>query len=379
MKKSARSSDVIVISQLPPPVHGSTLMTRVFLSALDDLAVDWRLVDRRFSRSIQDVGRFNFSKILAAIGLIVRLLWALCKKRPHATVFFATTRSFSFVMDWVLAELLRVFRVPAILYLHTVGFSELADRGRVWKFLVKRLFGTANLVVTLGDALVWDVDHFVSGEIIVIPNTLPEIPSIDTRRQEDKRDTVLFLSNLIPGKGHEDFLDIASQALQEEIDMKFVLAGGASLDVEKEVRDYISTAGIGKSVTYVGAVGGKAKWDLFRSASVFIFPSTYKYEASPLVLLEAASCGVPILGYRIGALAPLIVDSGAGHLVEPGARAQLAEQLISLLRSPNELRRMGEAARALYGNSLSFEVYRESWGSVLDQYVIFKDQAVLGK
>jgi hypothetical protein len=110
-----RPGDVVVISQLPPPVHGSTLMTRAFLDALDTKSIPWRLIDRRFSRTIGEIGRFSPRKVAEGLGLILRLGGAVARRRPQVVVLFATTRSFSFLIDWAVSELLGSFRVPVIL------------------------------------------------------------------------------------------------------------------------------------------------------------------------------------------------------------------------------------------------------------------------
>src|SRR5690606_17277143 len=89
-----RTAGVVVISQLPPPTHGSTLMTKVFLEVLDDLGIEWRLVDRRFSRTVGEVGSFKLRKVGAAAGLVTRLLTRLLRRRPAACIFFVTTRPF---------------------------------------------------------------------------------------------------------------------------------------------------------------------------------------------------------------------------------------------------------------------------------------------
>lgn len=112
-------SRVVVISQLPPPIHGSTIMTETFLRTLDELGHNWRLVDRRSSSSVAEVGKFGFRKLASAFWMPFRLLREMLSFHPVAVVFFPTNRTFSFLVDWALSEVLRWFRVRRINYLHT--------------------------------------------------------------------------------------------------------------------------------------------------------------------------------------------------------------------------------------------------------------------
>ena len=358
-----------MISQVPPPVHGSTRMTLAFLRALDNQSTPWLLIDRRFSRSVSEVGRFSPRKVAQGFGLILRLGCAVARRRPRVVVLFATTRSFSFLVDWALSELLRTLRVPVILYLHTVGFSALAQRGRGWRHAVRRLLGSAKATVILDESLAWDVEEFIHGPVDVIPNTLAELPpALAVEALLDERDTVLFLSNLIPGKGHDDFLAVAVKCLDAGINARFVLAGAASPSVAAEVHAEIARSGWASNISYLGALGTQEKWDLLGTARAFVFPSTYASETFGLVLLEAAACGVPIVTYSTGALAPRLAAQGAAYVVDAGDRELLARAIQDIFKSPEVGERMSEKARALFEASFSQSVYAASWARLLGRF-----------
>lgn len=360
--------DVLIISQLPPPVHGSTLMTRAFIRALDTQSISWRLVDRRFSRTIGQVGRFSPKKVVQGFGLILRLASAVVRQRPPVVVLFATTSSFSFLVDWVLSEVLRALRVPVILYLHTVGFSALAKRGKGWRSAVRRLLGSAKATVILGESLAWDVEAFIDGRADVIGNTLPELPPVSAVEVPlDVRDTVVFLSNLIPGKGHDDFIAAAAKCLDVGIDAKFVLAGAASPSVAAEVNANIVRSGWASNISYLGPVGAQDKWDLLATARAFVFPSTL-CEASPLVLLEAAACGLPIAAYPTGALAPRLAAAGAALFVEAGNRDLLAGAVQEIFESPELSQQLSAKAQAIFAESFSHSAYATSWSRLLSRF-----------
>lgn len=366
---SHHAGNVVVISQIPPPVHGSTLMTRVFLDALDSKSITWRLVDRRFSRTISEVGRISPRKVGHGLGLILRLGCEVARRRPRVAVLFATTRPFSFLTDCALSELLRAAKVPSILYLHTVGFSALAQRGSVWRHAVRRLLGSAKAIVILDESLERDLEGFVDIQAEVIGNTLPELPpTLRVVVPLEARNTVVFLSNLIPGKGHEDFIAVATRCLDAGLNARFILAGAASPSVAAEVNERIERSGWASNISYLGPVGSREKWSLLAIARVFVFPSTYANEAFPLVLLEAAACGVPIAAYPAGALAPHLAAAGAAYVVESGNRELLAGAIQEIFESTELSKNLGTKARSLFAESFSQSEYSAKWLRLLSRF-----------
>lgn len=71
-------------------------------------------------------------------------------------------------------------------------------------------------------------------------------------------------------------------------------------------------------------------------------------EAFGMVLVEAYANGLPVIASRIGALAELVEDGVTGLLFEPGNADDLAAKMGWAIEHPDEMRRMGDAARARY-------------------------------
>jgi glycosyltransferase involved in cell wall biosynthesis len=63
-------------------------------------------------------------------------------------------------------------------------------------------------------------------------------------------------------------------------------------------------------------------------------------------MLEAMACGRPVLAYRFGAPAEVIIPGVSGLLVEPGDVRGLGGALLVLLTDRDRCAQMGAAARA---------------------------------
>ncbi len=356
------TGDVIVISQVPPPFHGSTVMTVVFLETLDRLGRPYRLIDRRFSKSLEDVGRFQLSKLGASAGLVVRLLVALGRKRPRQAVFFMTNRTASFFVDWVLSEILRLFGTPTIGYLHTQGYTALAGRGMVWGFLVRRLLTSAQTLVCLSSALESDVRKLApKARVVSIANTPHRVPE-DLTGSEGPEPVVLFLSNLIPEKGIGEFLELGNHFGNQGSPVRFVAAGAPiSEDQLAELR-----ASAGPNTDVVGAVDSARKWALLREASVLVFPSRYPFEAQPLVIVESMAAGLPVVAFDIGGIGDLVEDGQTGRLLTVSDAAGMREAVDELIRSPHTRAAMTTAAQNSFKSKYSRTAYEAAWHDLLN-------------
>lgn len=82
-------------------------------------------------------------------------------------------------------------------------------------------------------------------------------------------------------------------------------------------------------------------------AAYLVLPSIC-YEQFGLVLVEAFACGLPVIASRLGALAELVDDGRTGMLFDPGNAADLAAKIGWAESHPDDMRRMGAAARADY-------------------------------
>jgi glycosyltransferase involved in cell wall biosynthesis len=80
----------------------------------------------------------------------------------------------------------------------------------------------------------------------------------------------------------------------------------------------------------------------------FLLVPSICYENSPRTIVEAFSCGLPVIASRLGALADIVRDGVTGLLFKPGDADDLAAKIVWARSHPEEMLRMGKAARAEY-------------------------------
>jgi N-acetyl-alpha-D-glucosaminyl L-malate synthase BshA len=85
--------------------------------------------------------------------------------------------------------------------------------------------------------------------------------------------------------------------------------------------------------------------DWLSQADLLVHPS--EMESFGLVPLEAVSCGVPVLAYRVGGLPEVVEDGGCGRLLETGDIEGAVESGIALLENDEEWEAYSRRGQAL--------------------------------
>jgi glycosyltransferase involved in cell wall biosynthesis len=98
---------------------------------------------------------------------------------------------------------------------------------------------------------------------------------------------------------------------------------------------------------------------LMKDARFLVFPSMW-YEGFPMTIAEAFASGLAVVSARLGSMAELVRDGETGLHFEPGDVADLSAKAEWAWNHPDELSRMGAAARgeyeAKYNPSANYEM-----------------------
>ncbi|HLW59429.1 MAG TPA: glycosyltransferase family 4 protein [bacterium] len=152
---------------------------------------------------------------------------------------------------------------------------------------------------------------------------------------------LLFVGRLIAEKGVDHLLDAMPRVLSRCPDARLVVVG------EGEERSRLMQRGrdlhLGEHVVFVGAQAHAEVIRYMRAADLFVLPSLV--ESFGIVLIEAMSCGLPIVASNIMGIPAVVEDGINGSLVTAGDAAALADGVVGALTDP--AKSAGFAARNL--------------------------------
>ncbi len=158
---------------------------------------------------------------------------------------------------------------------------------------------------------------------------------------------ILSVGSLQEVKGHRYLIEACAALRQRGVVCECHVIGDGPL--RSELTERIAGAELQDRFYLHGARPQPYVRRLLADADAFVLASTPTpsglREGVPVALMEAMSCGLPVVSTRISGI-PELIDSGAsGLLVPPGDPAALADALFRLTRSEPLRTRLGIAAR----------------------------------
>jgi glycosyltransferase involved in cell wall biosynthesis len=151
-----------------------------------------------------------------------------------------------------------------------------------------------------------------------------------------------MVSVLRPQK--DPLLAVRAAALMDGAASQGRLAIVGNGDLSGAVVAEIEKLGLSDRVRWFPFAGDVERY--LAALDVFVLPSSW--EALPLSVLEAMSCGLPVIATTVGGVPEAVRDGVTGRLVEPGDAEALAGAMSELLASRELRQELGERGRAEY-------------------------------
>lgn len=144
---------------------------------------------------------------------------------------------------------------------------------------------------------------------------------------------ILFVGRLIPIKNLHNLLRAFGKVQSTVDDTKLLIVGNGAL--KENLINTVQRLGLKENVIFTGAISYEKLPTYYNAADVFVLPSVF--ESFPLVALEAAACGVPVV-ISTGADA-FIKDFGEDALfvTRPDNPEKISESLIMALEYKEEI------------------------------------------
>ena len=156
----------------------------------------------------------------------------------------------------------------------------------------------------------------------------------------DPQKVVTVVANLIPYKGHHDFLKAACEVKERIPEASFWLVGqdrGIKHDLERLSRDLR----ISDCVCFMGQRSDIP--DVLAASDLSVLPS--HEEGFSNVILESMAAGLPVVATRVGGNLEAVVDGVTGWLVPPQNPKVMAEKIVDLLKDPHKARSWGDKGK----------------------------------
>ena len=185
--------------------------------------------------------------------------------------------------------------------------------------------------------------------VTVIPNGVPgELIRLEPARAERH---ILYLGRLDVEQKGLDLLAAALEPVAAQLPWPVVVAGAGTPRDEARLRRLLAAHGLSERVRLAGRVSGERRHQLLCEAALLVLPS--RFEASPLVLLEAFCYRLPVVMFAIPELAE--VPEACGVKVPPFDPRAFGAALRALAGDPARRAALGQAGKA-YAAAFDWDV-----------------------
>jgi len=314
--EAARADDLEALHELGV-VHLTAELERAAISPLGDLRYLLRLRQVMVSECPEYVVAYGLKQMLYA-AIAIRLL----RVKPRLMLIFAGMGRFSSwsrpkrtLVDGVLEQVIRMMVRSA-----DVVVAQNRDLGT----LLERSFNARHVVRVAGSGV-----------------SLTEF----AYRPPSERSPMLFLmvARALRSKGVYEFVEAAKIVNELGLRAQFVLIGPEGVGPGGISRSELYDLE-GKGFSYAGEVSDVRPW-IYRCSAV-VLPSYYG-EGIPRSLLEALSCGRPVVTTDWPGCREAVVNGRSGLLVDPRSVPSLVRALQHLIANRSVLDVMSREARSL--------------------------------
>lgn len=348
-------------------MHGQALASEVFLKDIETThQVTVVNTAKKKASGIWDKIFRNFE----VVGILIKTLRGLSKTD---LIYLTISESiFGNIKDILTYTICFSKLDRMVIHLHGgAGMANIMKPNKILaslnSFFIRRLKG----VVVLGDThkkIFRGITH--NSKIHIVPNFSEDYLFLDQDEIIAKFNptnsnlNILFLSNLLPGKGYLELLEAfvsLPDSYKKKIKINF--AGGFASDVLK--RDFLNRIKDESNIHYHGVVKGKQKRELFAASQVFCLPTYYPFEGQPISILEAYATGCAVITTNHSGIRDVFTPGINGFEVIKGSPDSIRNTLIAIHDQGSELSIIGAKNLEMAHKRFRTSIYNRSLREIM--------------
>lgn len=302
-----KQTSIIVVGPLPPPVHGASRVTESVLHA-----VQARLEGRSAIgvAAVSTASRSSAGRLRYHVGRVVSHLHAAGKVaaarlRGPTVVYLGGAGGGGLWYQLGIVAAARASGARVVFHHHS--YSYLDGGPRLVMRAIARIIGRAGAHVCLspGMADAFRATYRSRGTVLTVSNANFIRSEPVVRRRSTTAFRLVHVSNLAKEKGSIRVVEAFERLREADVDITLTLVGVAT-DRVVQAQIELARSRHPDRLRCLGQASREGVDAALDDADLFVFPTTYRLEAQPMVLLEAMARGVPVLATSRGSISDLL-------------------------------------------------------------------------
>lgn len=184
------------------------------------------------------------------------------------------------------------------------------------------------------------------------------------KKLSERECVIGYIGRLCEVKGILDFMKAFPIVFEKNREVKILIGGDGNIAFE--IERFVRENNFGTRVIMTGWISRNDLTRILNELKLLVLPS--HSEALPNVLLEAMSCGTPVLATPVGAIPDIIKDGETGFLLDSNGPHHLANKIAELLDKPDLLEKVSKNAYAWVRENFGEEKTLEAWRRMLQEF-----------
>ena len=171
---------------------------------------------------------------------------------------------------------------------------------------------------------------------------------------------VLWLGIIMPHRRLQDAIDAIAELRSRELNVKLLIAGSVDAfpDYVSSLKTQVARLKLDQDISFSGRVADQEMRDFYCACDAFVFPN--EHQTWGLAVLEAMSCGCPVLVSTGAAVHEAVVDQENGLLFPARSPIELADCITKLIRDPAFRQSIAERGMQSVRSRYSWEQYAKN-------------------
>lgn len=352
---------ILVVGQTPPPYHGQAIMIKTLLEG-EYTEVELFHVRMFFSKEMNELGRFTFSKVFHLLKVILEIFYFRIFHNVRVLYYPPSNPDrLPVLRDLAILCMTRWMFQKTIFHFHAAGISEIYP-SLPWflKFLFRWGYFKPDVAIRLSVYNPDDGAFLQARNQCLVPNGIDDEYLIvrDRAREANAICTLLFVGIIRESKGILVLVEAMRILAEKGLPVCVKIVGKfESSEFERFVLTRIEEFGLSEHFDFLGVLIGAEKHQAYLNADIFCFPTFF--ETFGLVVAEAMQFELPVVASRGQGVQSLVVDGVTGFLTQVQDFEATANCIERLVLDPELRCQMGSAGRRRYLKEYSIEKFHD--------------------
>jgi glycosyltransferase involved in cell wall biosynthesis len=365
LKENGHDIVILVVGQTPPPFGGQAVMIQLLLDGRYE-GVQLRHVKLESSRDLGSMGKWQFAKLWRLMQVVANIYYAKLRWQPDALYYPPCGPGLLPVArDIAVLATTRYLFHSTIFHFHASGLTEYSKRlNPIVKMLFDFAYGRPDIAIRLSKSAPAEGPNLDCREEYIIANGIPDAAGTAIERTQTFGCPlqILFVALMSADKGVLVAIEAVSILLQRGANVQLTCVGGWESATVRNLAETLIDPSHKVHFAFPGVLVGEEKWDQYRAADIFCFPSFFHAETFPLVLLEAMSFSLPIVSTHWRGIPDVVEENVNAVLADPRNVSSCVQGLSTLIDDSSLRTRMGQASRKRFLEHFTIEKHREAMG-----------------